>query len=165
MRRGLPAAFAAAILVATLAGCASAGPGGGTQTPTPTAACPEQPGVELPPECAPYDPEQSMAQNDVYRQRMDIDAGTQAAGDALIAPVTAALEELRASGRPLEESDVAAALAEAGVDASPQLRSAAGDVLFGAAVGGGCVYGAVTPEAVTVQVGGFIMDGGCLPAQ
>ena len=33
-----------------------------------------------------------------------------------------------------------------------------------AVVGGGCLFGAVTPEGVQVEVGGFIMDGGCLPA-
>lgn len=170
MRREGPAAAFLLVAAALLVGCATpAGPGAGPEpsssSPVPTAACPEQPGVELPPECAPYDPDQAMAQNDLYRERMEVDADTQAAGDELVPPVTAALEDLRASGVPLSDGAVAEALASAGVAAVPQTRAAAGDVLFGVAVGGGCLYGAVTPEAVSVDVGGFIMDGGCLPAQ
>lgn len=166
------AAAAAGLLIAgvMLAGCMStpapgAAPRSESPSPLPTAACPEQPGVELPPECAPYDPDQAMAQNDLYRERMDIDAQTRADGESLVAPVTAALEALRASGGAITERAVAEALSGAGVEGVPQTRAAAGDVLFGTAVGGGCLFGAVTPEAVSVEVGGFILDGGCLPAR
>ncbi len=170
MTRGLVGGVWLLLAAALVVGCATpatsgAGPQPTTSSPVPTAACPEQPGVDLPPECAPYDPDRAMAQNDLYRERIGVDAETQAAGQALVAPVRAALEELRAAGEPLSEAAVGEALASAGVREVPQTRAAAGDVLFGVAVGGGCLYGAVTPEAVSVEVGGFIMDGGCLPAQ
>jgi hypothetical protein len=168
MRRVIVPVFAAA---AVLAVAACAAPIASDRVPaasestTPIAACPEQPGVELPPECAPYDPEGSMALNDLYRQRIDLPADAQESADMFVEPVTAALEELRAEGPPFTEDGVRAALEAEGL-LSVQTRSGAGDVLFGAQPpAGGCVYGALEAERVTVDVGGYIMDGGCLPAQ
>jgi hypothetical protein len=34
---------------------------------------------------------------------------------------------------------------------------------FGAVVGDGCVFGSIHQGTVTVEVGGYINDGGCLP--
>lgn len=38
-------------------------------------------------------------------------------------------------------------------------------VAFGAAAPeGGCIFGEVSADVLTVEIGGIIMDGGCLPA-
>ena len=38
-------------------------------------------------------------------------------------------------------------------------------VAFGAAAPeGGCIFGEVSADTLTVEIGGVIMDGGCLPA-
>jgi hypothetical protein len=129
----------------------------------PTAACPELPGVELPPGCAPYDPEWAMAQNDRHRERMGVDAEAQAAAADIVAAVTAALEALRASGDLTAES-VGDALRAAGAS-DVQVRDEPGRVLFGAgAPAGGCVFGELDADRVRVELGGYILDGGCLPA-
>lgn len=170
MRRQIPlVAIVAIALGAVLGGCATAGPGtgAGTQTadPAPTAACPMQPGVELPPGCAPYDPDAAMAQNDRYRERMEMDAASLADNAALLERATTALQTLQAGG-PVSADSVRAALEEAGA-VDVQLREGAGDVLFGAAVPGGCVYGDIDGPTgeLTIDLGGVILDGGCLPAQ
>lgn len=157
-------------LVAVLAlttGCATAvdAAPGASASPAPGAACPTQEGVDLPEGCAGYDPDAAMAQNEMYRQRMELGAEARAANERLVAPITAALEALRTADGGFSEEGVRTALADAGALAI-QTRTGAGDVLFGAAgPTGGCVYGAVEAERVTVEVGGIIMDGGCLPAQ
>lgn len=156
-------------LLTLTAGCATvvgASPSpSASASPSPTAACPEQEGVDLPEGCAGYDPDAAMALNDLYRQRLELSADAQAENERLIAPVTAALEALRTADGGFTEEGVRAALADAGATAI-QTRTGAGDVLFGAAgPAGGCVYGALEAERVTVEVGGIIMDGGCLPAQ
>lgn len=135
-----------------------------TPTPTPTAACPQIEGVEMPPECAPYDPEKSMAQNDRYRERMDLSQEARAAAEEAIAVARPALEELRTSGA-LSTTAVQDALADAGL-AGAYVRDDYGTLLFGAdAPEGGCVFGSVTADALSIEAGGYIMDGGCLPAQ
>jgi hypothetical protein len=154
------------VVLAALVGCAGAGAPGaeGTPTPTPTAACPQVEGAELPPECAPYDPDAAMAQNDRYRQRMEMSEDATAAAQEFVEPVRAGLEEIRVSGT-ISAETVEQVITDAGLP-QPQLRSGAGDVLFGVAgPEGGCVFGAVTSEEVIIEVGGIIMDGGCLPAQ
>jgi len=105
-----------------------------------------------------------MAGNEQYRERHELSDDVAAAGEALVPAVTEALEQLRLAG-PATEDEVRATLESLGL-ASVRTRSGAGDVLFGAsAPEGGCLFGAVEAEAVTVEVGGVIMDGGCLPAQ
>ena len=78
--------------------------------------------------------------------------------------VAAALEDVRSTGAPITDDAVRAALVGAGVDEdSIQTDGAQGSFAFGAAVaGGGCIHGGITAEAVTVELGGFIADGGCL---
>ncbi|MCC2033226.1 hypothetical protein [Microbacterium allomyrinae] len=167
MRRRTPvAALTGAVLL--LAGCAIAPQGApgsvaGSASATPQYACPEQPGVELPPECAPYDPDAAMAQNDVYRERFEMDAADQAANADLAAAVATALQGLDRSA--LTEESVTSAITDAGVEGSVQLHGDARAYAFGAAVAGGCVFGQVDQTAVSVELGGFIRDGGCLPAQ
>ena len=104
-----------------------------------------------------------MAQNDKYRQRMEMDASAQAANAHLVDDVSAALETLDRSA--LTEDAVRAAILGAGVEDAVQLTGDERAYAFGAAVPGGCVYGQIDQTAVTVELGGFIYDGGCLPAQ
>lgn len=160
------------VLLGALTGCATAGTGASpyagtpSPTPTPTAACPEQPGVELPPECAPYDPDAAMAQNDRYRERMPLDEANRVANEALLANATTGLAALQASGTVTEDA-VRTALEQAGA-VDVQTRGAAQAWLFGAAIpGGGCLYGEIDGATgeLSAELGGFILDGGCLPAQ
>jgi hypothetical protein len=153
---------AAALL---LAGCATAGPQASPSTaPTPTAACPLVEGVELPPECAPYDPDQAMAQNDRYRDRMEITEEARAAAEESIAGIRPALEALRSSGE-LSIEAVDTVMTDAGLS-SPQLIGDRRGVAFGVgAPKGGCIFGQVSADALIIEAGGYIMDGGCLPAQ
>ena len=106
-----------------------------------------------------------MGLNDLYRQRIELPADVTADITEFVVPVTEALDALRAAGPPFTEAAVRSALEAEGLS-SVQTRSGAGDVLFGAQPpAGGCVYGALEEEKVTVEAGGYIMDGGCLPAQ
>ena len=168
--RGAFASLACATVL-LLAGCATASPQAGsppsaspTPTPTPTAACPLVEGVELPPECAPYDPEKSMAQNDTYRQRMDISDETRAAAEEAIEKVQPALDALRTSGD-ISTDAVVAVMTDAGLMSTQTVGGRRG-VAFGV-VGpkGGCIFGEVSADALIIEAGGYIMDGGCLPAQ
>ncbi|WP_426186970.1 hypothetical protein [Microbacterium sp. TWP3-1-2b2] len=158
------------VMATLLVGCAPQAPASPGEvatpaaTPTPTAACPQVEGVELPPECAPYDPDQAMAQNERYRDRMEISAEAAAAAEALAGPLRRVIDALRTSST-ISIDAVEQAIMDAGLE-RPQIREDYGDVLFGVAgPEGGCVFGAVTADAVSVEVGGNIMDGGCLPAQ
>ena len=151
-----------------LTGCGAGGPGTAaglpSGSPTPTAACPRL--EEVPDEerdCAVYDPDDAMAENERYREEQPVDPGTQVDLDALIEPARTALEALPA---PASVADVVAALAGIGLaQSSIQTADNGTGVLFGADGGGGCLTGFVAPDgAVTVESGGYIMDGGCLPA-
>ncbi|MFB4349930.1 hypothetical protein [Microbacterium sp. CR_7] len=163
-RAGVPLVLATMLL---LGGCATAtGPGAATPTPspTPTVACPQVEGQTLPPECAPYDPDHAMAQNDRYRERMDLDEDARVAAAQPAADLQRSLEALRASGS-ISVDAVERALGDAGL-ADPQVRGDERAVAFGAvAPQGGCVFGELRADGVAVDVGGYIMDGGCLPAQ
>lgn len=154
---------------ALLAGCATAGtaPLGATPTespsPTPTAACPQIEGVELPPECAPYDPDNAMAQNERYRDRVDLSADSRAAAETPANEIRTALETLRTSGD-LSVSAVEDAIAAVGLSGIQTIGDERA-VAFGAtAPAGGCIFGEVSADVLTVEIGGVIMDGGCLPA-
>ena len=157
------------VLVATMmmAGCvpqtAVQVPAGMTPSPTPTAACPVVEGVDLPPECAPYDPDQAMAQNERYRDRMDMSAESTAAARGPAEEIRTKLEGVRSSGS-LSVDAVSEAITRAGLP-YPEVQGDERAVEFGvSAPEGGCVFGAVTADLVTVEIGGYIMDGGCLPA-
>lgn len=159
-RAALPATF---LLLIALSGCASSTIAAGEGS-SPTAACPRQPGVELPPGCAGYDPDAGMAANDSYRQRIDLAPDAQSAAETLVPDAHAELERARAAGVPTEQA-VRAALESVGLR-DVQTRDGGTGVLFGAAAPhGGCLYGVVDASEVTVDAGGYIRDGGCLPAQ
>ncbi|PQZ60533.1 MULTISPECIES: hypothetical protein [unclassified Microbacterium] len=135
-----------------------------TPAPTPTAACPQIDGVVLPPECAPYDPDHAMAQNDRHRDRMDLSDEAAAAAVQPVSDLRVRLEALRAEGE-ISVQAVEGAFQELGLP-DAVVRGDEGAVEFGAAAPeGGCVFGEVRHDAVLVEAGGYIMDGGCLPAQ
>ena len=167
-------------IVIALSGCASGPAATSTEptstqtspTPEPTCVVPAQPGVEPPPGCTTYDPEVNMNANEMYRERLDISDAAQAAGGDAAGRGTAELEKLRASGSEVTADAVRSALADAGLSADGiQTREEGGSVLFGATFSSpgddmaSCVYGSVSAGSVSVEVGGLIMDGGCLPAQ
>ena len=105
-----------------------------------------------------------MNANDMYRQRTELDADAAAENQAAATPAQAALEAVRASGD-ISVETVSAALEDAGL-VGIQVREDYSRVLFGTSgPAGGCIYGEVTGDTVTIGVGGFILDGGCLPAQ
>ena len=136
----------------------------GGSTPTPTAACPQIEGVVLPPECAPYDPDDAMAQNDRYKERMELSDEAEAAVGQSVSDLRARLETLRMEGT-ISIDAVRGALREVGLP-DDVVRGDARSVEFGVdAPQGGCVFGEVRPDTVLVEAGGYIMDGGCLPAQ
>lgn len=152
--------------IALLSGCAGAGGSERsapqvTPVPSPTVLCTQPDQTD----CLSYDPDEAMALNDQYRERMRLTPNAQAAAEAYVTPVASSLEEMRQDGPPWSEHAVVDELVRAGLS-DVQIRSAAGDVLFGAqAPAGGCVFGALEAERVSVEAGGYIMDGGCLPAQ
>jgi len=153
-------------LVVVLTGCAgvAARPASDTASPTPTAACPQVDGQELPPECAPYDPDHAMAQNERHRERLELSDDALAAARDVTGPLGIALEEVRASGA-VSVDTVQNAIERTGLS-DIQVREDYGTVLFGvAAPKGGCVFGEVSTDAIAVEAGGYIADGGCLPAQ
>ncbi|NYF16288.1 hypothetical protein HDC37_001102 [Microbacterium sp. AK009] len=149
-------------------GCAGGGAGvsgeTGAGSVSPTAACPAVPGVELPPECAPYDPDAAMAANDGYRERMPLSDDAVAANREVLPEVVVALDSLRSDGAVTPES-VVATLHDAGLT-DVQTRGESDGFLFGAmGAAGGCFYGEISAQAVQIEVGGLLLDGGCLPAK
>lgn len=171
MNRRAVALILAFAVAATVTGCAiddASRPTTDAAAPTPSTsasyACPVVEGVQLPPECAPYDPDAAMAANDRYRDRMAIDDEARAAAEEISPDVVAALTAAAAEGA-LSTEKAVDALTGAGA-LTPQVRAEAGRVLFGAAgPKGGCLFGEVSGTTVSVEVGGYILDGGCLPAQ
>lgn len=156
--------LAAVILV--LCGCASGSRTGSASTaspsPTPTAACPS---IEDVPDderdCAVYDPDAAMAENERYREELPVDADAQVALDELVEPARTELEALPV---PATVDDVVAALASVGLrESAIQTLDNGTGVVFGAGAAGGCITGWVELDGtVTVEASGFIMDGGCL---
>jgi hypothetical protein len=134
-----------------------------SSSPTPTCVVLEQPMLDPPEGCTVYDGEANMDLNELYRQRMEMTDAARAAAAEHIEPLMSALTAMRDTGEPLTEDAAREVFGDAGfVSDSVQTRDDHGDILFGIGVDGGCVFGAVTPEAVSVDVGGYIMDGGCL---
>lgn len=163
LRAGAVASVAVAVAV-LLAACATAGPdAAGAPSPSPTAACPSVPGVpDSSRDCAVFDPEAAMAENERYREQLPVDPATEVQLEALVEPARLALEAMPV---PPTESAVVAALVSVGV-VGDEVQTTGGHgtgVAFGASVGGGCLTGGVRETGeVTVETGGFIRDGGCL---
>ena len=105
-----------------------------------------------------------MEQNDRHRERMDMSAEARAAAEQPVADLRVRLEALRTESG-ISVIAVQDALREAGL-VHHVARGDARAVAFGAdGPEGGCVFGELRPDEVRVEVGGYIMDGGCLPAE
>ena len=148
-------------LIALLAGCASTPTATSPAPATATVGCPIEQGIELPPGCIPYDPEAAMAENERYRERIELDEAATSENTRAAGPVLAALEALRTGGE-VTVDGVERTLEEAGLS-DVQVLGSDGRVAFGAkGPAGGCLFGGATTDVVTVEVGGYIRDGGCL---
>ncbi|WP_115786883.1 hypothetical protein [Arthrobacter silvisoli] len=151
---------AAAVL---LAGCGVAPPPGQavTSNPGPTAACPSVPELPQPSNCAGYDPEAAMAENERYREQRPLSAGTKAEHNRRIPAVRKALEALP---DPADNKEVKRALDAIGVNTQDaQTDDTGSGIRFGVPVAGGCLVGLVgTDGKVEVSSRGSILDGGCL---
>ncbi|MGO1287296.1 MAG: DUF6993 domain-containing protein [Cellulosimicrobium funkei] len=105
------------------------------------------------------------ASNEAYRQRQGTPERDAEAARSVPA-VRAALDPV-ADGSAVDADEVATALAAAGFETVQVVgTTASGEVAttvgVGVAVPGGCVFGGVAPDAVTLEAGGPIADGGCL---
>ena len=146
--------------------CWCATPGGTAPTavpsasPTPTRACPQIDGADLPPDCVPYDPDNAMAQNERYRDRMEMSAASRAAAEEAVVALRPALEQLRAKGEVSPDS-VQVALQDAGLDGIEMIGDERGTEFSANGPEGGCIFGVVSDDPLTVEVGGYVMDGGC----
>jgi hypothetical protein len=106
-------ALAAVAGVILLAGCAAA-PGAESPTPTPTAACPETVEGNAPGNCAPFDPDAAMAENERYRERRPLSDEQLADSAAPLEAASTALEPFALPGATVTDEAVVAALVEAG---------------------------------------------------
>ncbi|MFF3064248.1 DUF6993 domain-containing protein [Oerskovia sp. NPDC057915] len=104
--------------------------------------------------------------NEAYRERRGTPESDAEA--ALSVPVVEAALTPLLTGEALQRDEVVAALTGAGFETfgvTPE-TTVHGDPAtsfgVGVSVPGGCVYGGVTPQGVTLDAGGPIADGGCL---
>lgn len=90
-----------------------------------------------------------------------MDQAHRVANEALVAAATAGLQAVQATGAVTEEA-VRSALEKAGAS-HVETRVAGDELLFGAEVSGGCVYGSVGASgSVFIDLGGVNSDGGCI---
>ncbi len=168
--RAMPAAL---VIPLALAGCAglwapsSARPDSAAPTPTFTAACPVVEDQPMPTDCALYDGEFSMRQNDAYRQRRDL---TDAEQDDLEPRRKAAQEALAdVPAADLSTVTVTRSLEDAGFD-ERQITAHESNiddltvVNVIISVPGGCLVGSATEGGAEVDTAGQIADGGCVTA-
>jgi hypothetical protein len=159
------AVIPALIGVLALMGCASSGlatTSANTPTPVPTADC-VYPGAEETdaPNCVMIDREQSMQQNETSKDRKTPTPTDQAILDRALAPAEAALQEI---ATPMPTADrVKATLTAEGLTSVEAIGDPTTGVGFWAEVQmSGCLFGEIVPETgLTIEVGGFIADGGC----
>lgn len=104
-----------------------------------------------------------MAQNERYRDRVDLSDESRAAAEEPAASVRTGLETLRASGD-LSVNAVEEVFADAGLTDIQTLGDERAVAFGAAAPEGGCIFGEVSADVLSVEIGGVIMDGGCLPA-
>ena len=153
------------VMGVSLAGCAAPemGPlaGAGTPPQSPTAACPRVEEMPNPHQCAAYDPDAAMRENERYREQRTISAQTRALLDTYVEPARTALESLR---QPASMADITKALGSVGLDERAVQTDVVGSgTRFGAAANGGCLTGFVSQDGTaTISTGGAILDGGCL---
>jgi len=174
LRWVLARASGAAVSILLLAGCASGASPGATPSPSASAcAVAANPNGPPPEGCIVYDPEENMAANQRYRDRYEIGADVADAGAPYAASVRAGLGELRDSAH-ITADAVREVLHDSGLSAtSIQTIGDVGAVEFGAMmpteVGGPdvgvCLFGEVSADRLAVEVGGVVMDGGCVPSR
>ncbi|MFE6996524.1 hypothetical protein ACFVAE_11245 [Microbacterium sp. NPDC057659] len=161
VRERATSALLACAVAVLLGGCAgAAAPRTAEPTPTATDACPQQEGVDLPPGCAPYDPDDAMAQNERFRDRTEMPAESRAAAEEAIVALRPALEKLRSAGDVSPEA-VQTALRDAGLDGIQLIGDERGTEFSANGPEGGCIFGVVSGEPLTVEAGGYVLDGGC----
>lgn len=151
------------ILPLLLCGCASAPEAAAISASPSWINCNAVSGTEPVSSCAPPTSDGGVnPENEAYRERMPVDAADRAALDALVAPVTAALQPLADGAAPITSAAVIAAIVSAGFEAAEVQVAEGSGVAFGASTGFGCVFGGVQPGRLDVAAGGYINDGGCL---
>ena len=167
---GIVVALAIALL-ALAGGCGSPTqelPNGAGAEPTgATTECPATAeGSQSPPECVPPDLQVDARSNEAYRQRGDLTIENRFLAERDRVRIAEILADVAASGR-LGGADVVAILRAAGFPDTVAYGGSetGGGVAFGTALENGCAYGSVRGAEVTVEIGGAIADGGCLPAQ
>ena len=154
-----------ALTVLLLAGCATP-PGGEASGTAPTVlepssvACPEQEGVELPPECIPYDPQALMDSNERYKDRWPVAAGSFAAFEANRPEFTAAIEALQQSDG-LTADAVLAIMDDNGITGAHAWIADGVVTLSGNGPSGGCVFGIADATEFEMNIVGPVLDGGC----
>jgi hypothetical protein len=164
-----------AAIVLLVAGCAApplspAPPASQTPTtPRPSSiACPQVEGVELPPECIPYDPDAYINSNLAYKDRMPVTEKAFAGFEAKREEVEDAIAALQESDNVTIDS-VADVLEGAGFGPHPIEPVRTWENLDGVhfMAGGptdGCVEGTVTVDDFEMALKGYINDGGCIAA-
>ena len=164
-RRRIAAASAVMMLAPVLAACATVTPQSApAPAPEPTVRCPEGSGMDESDGCFPVDTEAAMDLNNAFRDRRATPEGWLEAQASTVAAVKIELETIRVTEMQVTPAALHEALSPLGFD-SVQARESSGEVLFGASVDGGCVFGTLTTDEVTVEAGGYINDGGCLAMQ
>lgn len=163
--QSLPALAVLVVTILSLTACGAPGTVQGsvpaTSSPSPTAACPRIDEMsDGQRDCAVYDPDAAMDQNEGYRQQRTISPETKAQLETYVEPLRRALSPLRP---PVTVADVKTALGAAGLDDEVRTDDVGQAIRFGAAAKGGCITGFVGQDgAVSVSTGGSILDGGCL---
>lgn len=141
-------------------------PGATDPSPSPLPACPAPVDGQVPADCAPYDPEHAMEQNERYRDRAPLDESARAGSAGTLEQATEALEALGEGDEPPTKDEVERALTDMGLEHVETRGDGAGGVRFGVGVPPGvCLVGGVAADgSVSVELAGVILDGGCLPA-
>ncbi|HEY6738792.1 MAG TPA: hypothetical protein VI076_08060 [Actinopolymorphaceae bacterium] len=164
------ASLTAILAVAALAGaaCETERPSSPEARPSPTAsgACPTGGEHEPARDCVPYDGEALMRGNNAYRERRELPPETKRAAERHRAEITKLLASKARTG-PIGPNDVEALLAPLGYPSVTAYgrSDTGGGLALGVSTGSGCVYGRVKGAEVTLEAGGAIADGGCLPAE
>jgi hypothetical protein len=158
-------AIAALFGVLALMGCASSGlatTSANSPAPVPTAGCVYSGTEEVDiPDCVMIDGEQSMQTNRTYKDRKTPTPTNQAILDRAVVSAEPALQEI---ATPMPTADqVKATLMAEGLTFVEAIGDPTTRVGFWAEVQmSGCLFGEIAPETgLTIEVGGFIADGGC----
>jgi hypothetical protein len=166
-----------ALFVAVVAGCAAppgsegaGGEGAGSDKTSAlepsSVACPQVEGVDLPPECIPYDPEAFMDANEAYKDRIPVSEKAFAGFEVKREEVEVAIAALQASDDVTIDS-VADVLETAGLGPDPiepvrTWENVDGVHFMAGGPTGGCVEGTVTVKALNMALKGYVNDGGCI---